>query len=271
MSNRKRPNNPALARRQRSRRQGLIAVVVAVVVAVIGAVIAVLAATGGSPGTPTAAATSTPPATTGPTTPAAVKSTGASKLHCSKPPPLPKSPQSFRHAPSPSLAQDATWDATIRTTCGDISLQLDGKKAPKAVSSFLFLAGKGFWTDSPCHRVTTAASGIFVLQCGDPTGTGTGGPGYTFGVENAPKNGNYPAGTLAMARTSDPNSNGSQFFIVYKDTKLPTAGGGYTIFGRVAKGLDIVRGIAAKGTAGPGGSGEPNQPISILGVSTKHA
>ena len=90
------------------------------------------------------------------------------------------------------------------------------------MASFVALAKSGYWADSPCHRLTT--SGIYVLQCGDPTGTGTG-PGYAFGVENAPKDGAYPAGTLAMARTSDPNSNGGQFFIVYKDTDAarPTA------------------------------------------------
>ena len=98
-------------------------------------------------------------------------------------------------------------------------MELDGTKAPQTVASFLGLARSGYWNDSPCHRLVT--SGIFVLQCGDPTGTGSGGPGYGFGVENAPKDDQFPAGTLAMARTSDPNSNGGQFFIVYKQTELP--------------------------------------------------
>ena len=99
-------------------------------------------------------------------------------------------------------------------------MELDGAKAPQTVASFLGLARSGYWNDSPCHRLVT--SGIYVLQCGDPTGTGSGGPGYGFGVENAPKDGQYPAGTLAMARTSDPNSNGGQFFIVYKQTSCRT-------------------------------------------------
>ena len=93
----------------------------------------------------------------------------------------------------------------------------------------------------PRARATASPrEGIYVLQCGDPTGTGQGGPGYTFGIENAPKDGKYPTGVLAMARTQDPNSNGGQFFITYKETQLPTDGGGYTIFGKVTKGLDIV-------------------------------
>jgi peptidyl-prolyl cis-trans isomerase B (cyclophilin B) len=108
---------------------------------------------------------------------------------------------------------------------------------------------------------------IFVLQCGDPTGQGSGGPGYTFGIENAPKDGVYPAGTLAMARTADPNSNGGQFFITYKETKLPTEGGGYTIFGKVTGGLDIVEKIAAgKAVAPSPADGTPVNPISITNV-----
>ncbi len=80
-----------------------------------------------------------------------------------------------------------------------------------------------------------------------PPAPAAGGPGYQFGVENAPKDGMFPAGSIAMARTSDPNTNGSQFFIVYKDTQLPTEGGGYSIFGTVTKGLDVVEKVAAGG------------------------
>ncbi len=157
--------------------------------------------------------------------------------------------------------------ATIHTTCGDITLQLYGDKAPQTVSSFLFLAQHSFWADSPCHRLTTA--GIFVLQCGDPTGTGGGGPGYGFGIENAPANGQYPTGAVAMARSSAPTSNGSQFFFVYADTTLPTSGGGYSIFGQVTSGMDIVKAIAGAGVVGGATDGAPAQPISILSVSVR--
>src|SRR6478735_7423865 len=140
------------------------------------------------------------------------------------------------------------------------------QKTPQTVASFLNLAKAGYWAPSPCHRITS--EGIFVLQCGDPTGTGSGGPGYTFGIENAPKDGTYPTGSLAMARTQDPNSNGGQFFITYKETKLPTDGGGYTIFGKVTKGLDIVAKIAANKALPPSpADGTPVSPISILSVS----
>jgi peptidyl-prolyl cis-trans isomerase B (cyclophilin B) len=154
---------------------------------------------------------------------------------------------------------------TMRTNCGDIVAELDGRKAPQTVASFVFLAARKYFDGTPCHRLTTAASGIFVLQCGDPTGQGAGGPGYGFGVENAPRNGRYPAGTLAMARTQDPNSNGSQFFIVYADTTLPDPTG-YTVFGHITKGLDIVRYVASRGTTG-NGDGAPRQPVVLSSVT----
>jgi peptidyl-prolyl cis-trans isomerase B (cyclophilin B) len=172
-----------------------------------------------------------------------------------------RSVQSYPSAPPSSLAAGATWQAQLATSAGDLTLALDGKKAPQTVSSFVFLSGKKFYDGTSCHRLTT--EGIYVLQCGDPTGTGSGGPGYQYGIENAPADGEYPAGTVAMARTSDPNSNGSQFFLVYKDSKLPTDGGGYTIFGTVTKGLDVLQRVAAQGTSDGSGDGSPKQPVTI--------
>jgi peptidyl-prolyl cis-trans isomerase B (cyclophilin B) len=188
-------------------------------------------------------------------------------LHCLPAPPLPKNPQQWKQPPSPSLAQGATWQATLQTNCGKIVMDLYGKLAPQTVSSFIFLSQQKFYDDVPCHRLTTPDQGLSVLQCGDPTGTGSGGPGYGYGIENAPPNGQYPSGTVAMARTSDPNSNGSQFFIVYGDTTLPTQGGGYSIFGKVTQGLPIVQAIAAQGLASNGVA--PKQPISMVSVSVK--
>ncbi len=189
-------------------------------------------------------------------------------VSCTAPPPAPSQPpQTYNAAPDPALAEAAVWTATLETNCGDITLELYGDKAPQTVASFLFLAREDFWAGSPCHRLTTA--GIFVLQCGDPTGSGTGGPGYGFGIENAPANGKFPVGTLAMARTQDPNSNGSQFFIVYKNTTLPTEGGGYSIFGRVTDGMEIVDAIAKEGVRGGAPDGPPAQPISIVDVSVQ--
>ncbi len=175
-------------------------------------------------------------------------------------------PQQFKAPPPASLAAHRSWTATVKTTCGTMTFLLDGQKAPQTVSSFIFLARKGFFDNTTCHRVTT--SGLYVLQCGDPTGTGNGGPGYGFGIENAPKAGTYPAGTIAMARTSDPKSNGSQFFIVYQDSTLPTTGGGYSIFGTVTSGSQVVLDVAAGG-ANPQGDGAPKIPINITSVSVK--
>lgn len=186
-------------------------------------------------------------------------------VSCTKPPALP-TPVTGLTLPDKAAAAGKTFVATLTTNCGDVTVELDGAKAPQTVASFLQLAKK-YWNDSPCHRLTTA--GIFVLQCGDPTGTGSGAPGYGFGIENAPASGDYPAGTLAMARTTDPNSNGGQFFIVYQDTQLPVAGGGYSMFGKVTGGMPIIKAIAAGGTdnSNAPGDGHPTHPISILKIS----
>jgi len=157
---------------------------------------------------------------------------------------------------------------TLTTNCGEIQIEADGINAPLTVISMSYLANKGFFDNSPCHRVTN--QNIFVLQCGDPSGTGSGGPAYTAPDENLPKGtGNiYPAGSVAMAN-SGPNTNGSQFFIIYEDnSKL---GPDYTLWGRVVKGLDIVKAVAALGSdnSNPYGGGVPNQPISIEKASAR--
>jgi peptidyl-prolyl cis-trans isomerase B (cyclophilin B) len=169
---------------------------------------------------------------------------------------------SARTLPDKATAAGKTFTATVTTSRGVITLELDGTKAPQTVASFLGLARSGYWADSPCHRLTT--EGIFVLQCGDPTGTGSGNPGYGFGVENAPADSNFPPGTLAMARGDDPNSNGGQFFIVYKQTVLKNSIG-YSIFGKVTSGMEIVDKVAAAGAVPPN-DGKPVQPITILKV-----
>lgn len=170
--------------------------------------------------------------------------------------------------PDPAVAEGRTWTGTIRTTAGDVGVSLDGAAAPQAVASFVTLAQDGFFDRTPCHRLTT--SGIFVLQCGDPTGTGTGGPGYDFGpIENAPADGVYPAGTIAMARAQSPDSMGSQFFLVYEDTTLPTDGGGYTVFGTITSGLDVVQAVADAGVADGSGDGIPAMTVTIEGVETQ--
>jgi peptidyl-prolyl cis-trans isomerase B (cyclophilin B) len=156
---------------------------------------------------------------------------------------------------------------TLKTTIGELGATLDADKAPCTVNSFVSLARQGFFDNSPCHRLTTAESGIFVLQCGDPTGTGTGGPGYTIPDELSGKE-TYGPGTLAMAKTQQPNSGGSQFFIVYRDTPLPPQ---YTVFGQLdAAGLGDVQKMARQGSdnAFGQGDGHPKVPVTIDSVTT---
>jgi len=247
--------------RQRVRRTALTAG--GAVVGVLVIVLAAVAFTRRDDATPVAA---TPGASASPS----ASSSGAGASPCPSPSVKPpSSPASFKDVPPKSLAEGKSWKLTLATTCGAITVQLDGAKAPQATASAIFLAQKNFWAGTPCHRLTT--QGIYVLQCGDPTGTGSGGPGYNFGpVENAPKDGTYPAGTLAMARASSQDSNGSQFFIVYKETKLPTEGGGYTVFGKVLSGLDVVEKVAAGG-AKPDGDGAPVRPVSIVSATVAPA
>lgn len=184
---------------------------------------------------------------------------------CQEAPAPPTDVPTFEPTDPPEPSAAGTLTGMISTNCGDVEVELFADKAPTTVASFEFLGAEGYWENSPCHRVTT--QGIFVLQCGDPTGTGRGGPGYTFGIENAPEDGSYPRGTLAMARSSqDPNSNSGQFFIVYQDTSLPVEGGGYSIFGKVTSGMDIVDRVAEQGVDGGGADGPPAAPISILSV-----
>jgi peptidyl-prolyl cis-trans isomerase B (cyclophilin B) len=178
---------------------------------------------------------------------------------CTPPPALQTTHLHFSHAPALTIARTA-YTAHIVTNCGTIVVSLDGRHAPETVNSFAFLAAKGYFTNTPCHRLTT--SGIFVLQCGDPTGTGTGGPGYTLPDENL-TGATYPAGTLAMANTGVPHTGGSQFFFVYANTALPPQ---YTPFGHVTAGLDVLRRIAKAGTdnANGQGDGHPKQPVVIM-------
>jgi peptidyl-prolyl cis-trans isomerase B (cyclophilin B) len=158
----------------------------------------------------------------------------------------------------------AHYRATIRTNRGNIVINLLNSKATCAVNSFVSLAAQKFYNQTSCHRLTT--SGIFVLQCGDPTGTGAGGPGYQFGYENL-SGAKYVAGTVAMAHSSQPNSNGSQFFLVYQDsTSLPS---NYTPFGTIVSGLKIIQNVAKAGSdnANGAGDGHPKEKVVIKSVT----
>ena len=149
---------------------------------------------------------------------------------------------------------------TLETNCGDIQITLLANKAPVTVAHMAKLARNGFFDESICHRLINR--GAYVLQCGDPTATGKGGPKFVFQDENLPMGaeGNYPEGTVAMWNKG-PGTNGSQFFLVYSDTTLIKAN--YTIWGTITQGLEIVKAIAKMGVRGGGLEGAPSQMISI--------
>jgi peptidyl-prolyl cis-trans isomerase B (cyclophilin B) len=182
----------------------------------------------------------------------------SSSPSCAEVPTPTGTPQQYASEPAMCI-EPTDYTATVKTNQGTIVATLNGAKAPHTVNSFKFLADHGYFNNSPCHRLTT--QGIFVLQCGDPTGTGTGGPGYTIPDENL-TGATYPAGTLAMANTGQPHTGGSQFFFCYADTPLPPQ---YTPFGHVTQGLDVLTAIAKNGEDdgnGPG-DGKPNRPVVI--------
>ena len=245
---------------RRRRRRNATAVVGAL--AVVGVIVGAVTLLGGRGDDSSTTASSTP----SPTATASASPTTSADANnpCPAPTGKPDTSLTFKTAPDPKEAQGRSFKVAVATTCGDMLFELDGTKAPKAVSSFVFLANKGFFANTPCHRLTTA--GIYVLQCGDPTGQGTGGPGYSYGpVENAPKGDLYPAGTIAMARQGgNGNSMGSQFFLVYKDSTIPSdSAGGYTIMGKVTGGLDVLEKVAAGGVQGGSTDGAPARAVAI--------
>ena len=158
--------------------------------------------------------------------------------------------------PSEGVETDGTYTATMATSVGAIAFEMDAAKAPCTVNSLRSLAHQSFFDDTACHRLTSQS--IFVLQCGDPLGSGRGGPGYAFDSENL-EGATYPRGTVAMANSGAPGTNGSQFFLVYQDSQLPPQ---YTPFGRVTRGLDLIDRVAKAGSTPPG-DGKPKTPVQV--------
>ena len=247
---------------QRRRTQQIIGVVVGLAV-VIGAVVwFTLGRTGDTVAddtSPTPAPTAEPTAQpTAPPTPAPT-STGQPVAGCTAPPAVRPDDLQYPEGPDQVIQPGTSYTLDLATNCGPITIATLPEAAPETVNSMVFLAEQGYFDLTACHRLTT--EGIFVLQCGDPAGNGTGGPGYAVPDENLPPDGaaNYPAGTVAMANAG-PGTAGSQFFIVYADTTLPPA---YTIWGEVTAGLDQVQAIAAAGVSGGGADGPPAQQVVI--------
>lgn len=161
--------------------------------------------------------------------------------------------------PEITIDLSKTYTAKIDTSAGEIAVEFDAANAPQTVNNFVFLAREGFYDGVIFHRTIPG----FMIQGGDPTGTGTGGPGYRFRDEFHDKT-SYNRGTLAMANAG-PNTNGSQFFIMHADYGLPNA---YTIFGEVTDGMDVVDAIAE---APVGAQDRPNDPVTITGIDITEA
>ncbi len=181
----------------------------------------------------------------------------AAKIACKPTTAKPHAP--MKTNPPQTVAKKLPKQLILRTNCGPIEIALD-PKAPFTVTQISALARAGYYNKSLCHR--EAVSGFYMLQCGDPTAEGAGDPGFSYGDENLPigKALTYPAGTVAMAN-SGPNTNGSQFFLVFGDS--PALGPSYTIWGKITKGLDVLKFIASKGVDNPSGIGKPNIKVAI--------
>lgn len=182
----------------------------------------------------------------------------------------PASDKAIKDVGTPPPAARAASHATMKltTATGAIVIDLDAKGAPCAVGSFAYLAGKHFFDNTPCHRLTT--EGIFVLQCGDPSGTGYGGPAYDYDTENL--GAKYTRGTVAVANAGQPTTSGSQFFISYRDnSQLPAD---YTMLGTVTSGMELVDQVAAGGIGTPDatgpGSGAPKTPFVLQQVTVAY-
>jgi peptidyl-prolyl cis-trans isomerase B (cyclophilin B) len=208
---------------RRRRRDDVIAPIVFLVVVALATTVQILWFTAG-PGKPVAKPKATTSATATPTATATAT------------------------VPPKALSQNRTWTGSMTLNSVKLGITLDGKRAPQAVANFVSLTQKGFYTGLTCHRLTTAQ--LYVLQCGDPKGDGTGGPGYSFGpIENAPKDGVYPTADLAMANSGSATSQGSQFFLVYRTSTLGVTPG-YTVFGHVTSGLPALQAaVIGKGVA----------------------
>jgi peptidyl-prolyl cis-trans isomerase B (cyclophilin B) len=253
-------------------------------IVVIGAVVATVVVTNKDSDKTASAATTTPStAAVAPTTPGAPPAPGplppfAAPAGLGENCQYPASPEQASKPVKPPRTGKVPTDpaqvsVSMATNQGNIGLQLDNAKSPCTVNSFASLAQQGYFNDTPCHRLTTS-EGLSVLQCGDPTGQGAGGPGYEFANEyptdqyqpDDPKLQEpvlYPRGTIAMANAG-PGTNGSQFFLVYKDSELPP---NYTVFGTIdATGLATLDKIAAAGIADGGQDGKPKDNVQVKSI-----
>jgi cyclophilin family peptidyl-prolyl cis-trans isomerase len=242
-------------------------IVVIAVVAVFGLAFAL----GGNDDEPAATTVATTPATsTAPTSgastvPAPTTVPGAALTGDTPCPPASGATRTIVFAKAPPTCIDAskTYTAKVETTKGSYTIALDAKAAPKTVNNFVVLARYGYYDNTPCHRILKG----FMAQCGDPTGKGTGGPGYTFADELPAGSGVYKRGVVAMAN-SGPNTNGSQFFTMLGDN--PGLGSNYSVFGTVSADggatLDALNAVGAARDPNP-----PTEPVFITKVTITEA
>ncbi|OBK79582.1 peptidylprolyl isomerase [Mycobacterium sp. 1164985.4] len=266
------------AEKARKRRLYTIIGSVAAAIVVIAAVVATIVITkDDSDGQTTASSETSSPTSAAPSEPGSLPAFAAPAglgENCEYPASAEKAAKQVNPPRAGKVPTDpAEVSASMSTDQGNIGLLLDNGKAPCTVNSFASLAQQGYFDNTLCHRLTTADS-LKVLQCGDPTGKGTGTPGYSFANEyptnqyqpDDPKLQEpvtYPRGTLAMANAG-PNTNGSQFFLVYQDSKLPP---NYTVFGRVDDtGLATLDKIAQGGVEGGGQDGAPATPVTVKSI-----
>jgi peptidyl-prolyl cis-trans isomerase B (cyclophilin B) len=224
----------------------------------------------GQPGTTSNAAASATASATPSGTAAATPTASATPSLAAEPAKTcsyPTSGTAARNLGRPPTKPDwkASYQATIHTNRGNVVIDLLNSKATCTVNSFVYLASKNYFNNTHCHRLTTV-SPLYVLQCGDPTGTGSGGPGYKFNDENL-AGAKYTQGVVAMANAGA-DTNGSQFFIVYKNSTLAAS---YTPFGTVVKGLGIIQNVAKAGSDNANGTGDghPKEKVVIESVTIK--
>jgi peptidyl-prolyl cis-trans isomerase B (cyclophilin B) len=277
----RRQQEQRLARRQQLRRRWLAGTAVVLAAALIGSLLFVFLPGGSGKKTSASASKSASASPTATTTTVAEPA-----HHCT----YTKATPVAKKVSFPPATPDytASYQATINTNLGKITFNLLNSKATCTVNSFVHLAEAGYFDNTQCQRIVT--SGIYVLQCGDPYATattkldcsssgkiGTGTPGYEFASENLAK-ATYPAGTVAMANKGSADTNGSQFFIVYKDSTSGlngSSGPSYTPFATVSSGLDIVQNVAKKGYAcqyvvsGQSEGGAPKEKVVVDSVTIK--
>jgi peptidyl-prolyl cis-trans isomerase B (cyclophilin B) len=248
---------------QKRRRRGAIIGGAVAVVLVIGIVAWIIAASGGKKATPNAAASSSP-------------SASAAAVSCQYTPnpdpsasPAPSANPGLRNVGTPAttgIPTSGTQDLVLNTNLGQIKVQMDLTKAPCTSASMAYLASKKFFDGSSCTRLNNGGD-THILQCGDPSGTGNGGPTYTVPDENLPTDQRpaYVAGQVAMWNNA-PNASGSQFFIVLDDTDMTAQ---YTVFGKVTQGLDVAKKVASGGEDGAFASAAPDGTPALGGGHPK--